>query len=433
MRGPWTYWKQRPRLGIHELVRTPPRPMCWPGRQSERVGMVANGTVRSMRKRTKQMINVRRADYGRQRPRDSIASLIAAGVPVVIAALISYVWALPPARSQEGAAPTTGASTRAGKAVHKKPGNSTFVIGPEMPFRAHMRRTGVFINAHHIPKPASEVVKSIKQSKGAKPVTVIICRGDQQAALSNYRSVVDQFIMEALFMTPSDSGPKRGDLIWPDYDHRLVNYLRHIRSIAKGARIIAAIPMTTREILGRPNRPESFEEFQWMTFAVIGANYQGVLWGHVRREKWWNQRLARFERALKTHADGLGRALPVEWVRGPEGQPISAIASEKRLFVILLSPDYMKITADGKGVEVPLEAARREGDIRISLPKGRRITEGRSFWGAPLDLEANGGVITSRFGFSGGGTMLVFSLSRDNRKSDAGRPVTKPLASNRGT
>ena len=289
-----------------------------------------------------------------------------------------------------------------------------FVIAPEMPYRANLRTTGIFVNAFHVPENPEEVRKTLEESKGQKYITVIVCRGDQKDALTRYRPLADEFIMEDLFLYPEAKEAGPDDLIWPGFSHPMVNYLREIRLFGQGLRIIVAVPMTTREVWGASeSRTESFEELEWMSFAAIGANYQGILWGHERYEDWWKRRLAAFEAALKRHAEGLASASPVGWVSASEGQPFCALASKDTLFVVLLNPDYMGLTADGKGIAVPLDPGARTCRIRVSPPEGRRIESASTLDGRPLDLENEGGVISVSVRYSGGGEMAVLQLLGD--------------------
>ena len=292
---------------------------------------------------------------------------------------------------------------------------SSFVIAPEMPFRAYLRNTGVFINAFHIPRPTEEMIERLRSHGDDKRVSVIICRGNQQEMMSAYRLVADLFIMESLFFKPSTASPADGELIWPEFDHPMINYLREIRHAGQGTRMIVAVPMTTREVWAAPrSRPESFEEFQWMTFAVIGANYQGILWGHERHEKWWARRLAEFEAALKRQVDGLAEARLVDWVSSPEGQPVSALASDGKLFVAVLNPNFMKVSPGGENIVLPLDNRRLEATVTITPPDGHEIVEGRTLDGGRLDLTGSERQVETTYRYRGGGTLLTFTVREGN-------------------
>ena len=101
-------------------------------------------------------------------------------------------------------APTTTASHPAK--------NKNFVIEPEMPYRAHLRTTGIFINAHHlsgINKTAKEVVDSLKAKPNRPYVAVIICRGPQEETIKTFWDVSDLYIFESLFLKPDWTPPSK--------------------------------------------------------------------------------------------------------------------------------------------------------------------------------------------------------------------------------
>jgi len=288
-----------------------------------------------------------------------------------------------------------------------------FILAPEMPYRAHLRSTGIFVNAFHVPEETGDILNSIDQEEDRRPVTVIICRGDQKGAVQDYRSACDQFIMEALFMTPSRKAPDEDDVLWPGVDHLVVNYLREVRKFTEGERVIVAVPMTAREILGTSRtRSELFPELEWMVYATIGADFDGIIWGHVRNERWWQRRLHEFETRLKRYAADLNEAAPVDWVTADGGQPCSALATQDRLFVLLLNPEYMKVGPDGKRVVVPVGSPEGDCTVYVDPPEGVGVAQGVTLRGDPVELREEGRRPAAKVHYGGGGAMLVFDLSR---------------------
>jgi hypothetical protein len=302
-----------------------------------------------------------------------------------------------------------------------------FVVEAEMPYRAHLRATGIFINAFHLTKPTKEVVDSIKAQPKRSRVTVIICRGAQEQMIKDFWDVSDQYIFEALFRKPEWSPPPKDTLIWPGFDHPMINYVRKIRMASSDKKAIVSVPMTCREVWGVPReRPELFDELKWMTMAVIGANYQGILWGHVRREEEWNQMVQELTSQLKPHAADLGAATPVDWVKAPEGQPVSALASDRKLFITLLNTDYMKVNADRTRISGALNPGRRQGRLKLSLPAGFTADAAATLDGLPVEITQDMDGLTCAYDFTAGGEMIIVTIKRSDSSEPSATPSSHP-------
>ena len=310
--------------------------------------------------------------------------------------------ALPALAQKPASAPATASQPAKSK---------DFVVEAEMPYRANLRATGIFVNAFHLNKSTQEVVASIKAQPNRSHVTVIICRGAQEQAIKDFWDVSNQYIFEALFMTPDWNPPPEDTLIWPGFDHPMVNYVRKIRTATQGKPTIVSVPMTCREVWGVPReRTELFDELRWMTMATIGANVQGILWGHVRREEEWNQLLQRLTDQIKVHAADLGAAASVDWVKAPEGQPVSALASKNKLFITLLNTDYMKVRDDKSGISGALEPGRQQGTLTLNLPAGVTAEAATTLDGSPVKLTKDKDALTCSYNFASGGEMIVVTI-----------------------
>jgi len=305
-----------------------------------------------------------------------------------------------------------------------------FVVEAEMPYRAHLRTTGIFVNAFHLTKSTQEVVDSIKAQPNRSHVTIIICRGAQERAIKDFWDVSDQYIFEALFMKPEWEKPPEDTLIWPGFDHPMVNYVRKIRTATAGKPTIVSVPMTCREVWGVPReRPELFDELKWMTMATIGANFQGILWGHVRREEQWNQLLQELTKQLKVHAADLGTAACVDWVKAPEGQPVSALASKNKLFITLLNTDYMRVSDDKKEIVGTLNPGRRQGTLTIKLPAGITANTVTTLDGSPVKLTQGKDGLTCSYDLTAGGDMIIVTLKRSGAISlESGKQTVVTIA-----
>ncbi len=332
-------------------------------------------------------------------------------ISCVVLAVGSAGWAQQPA-SVPASRPSPAATKR-------------FVVEAEMPYRASLRATGIFINAFHLSKPTKEVIEAVKAQPKPSQVTVIICRGAQEQAIKDYWDVCDQYILEALFLLPEWSPPPSDTLLWPGVDHPMINYVRKIRMATQGKPVIVSVPMTCREVWGMPReRPELFEELKWMTMAVIGANYQGILWGHVRREPEWNEMLQELTDQIKAHATDLAAATPVAWVKALPGQPVAALASENKLFITLLNMDFMKLTEGKKRISGALSPGRCQGDLILNLPKGVTAGAATTLEGLPSKLTASKEGLACHYDFGSGGEMIIVSISRSSTTQPlhAGKP-----------
>ena len=177
---------------------------------------------------------------------------------------------------------------------------------------------------------------------------------------------------------------------------------------------IVAVPMTCREIWGIPRaRPELFDELRWMTMAVIGADYDGILWGHFRCEEEWSNMLNTLTGQFKSHAADLALATLVDWVKAPKGQPVSALASDKKLFITLLNTDYMIISQDKKEIVGALNPGRCQGKLTLNLPSGVSVETATTLDGSPVILTQTKDGITCPYDFASGGEMIIVSITRE--------------------
>jgi len=305
-------------------------------------------------------------------------------------------------------------------------GPAGFIVEKEMPYRARLRTTGIFINAFHLSKPKMEVIESIRSADEDKKVTVIICRGDQPTAIRDYWDVSDEYIFEALFLTPERKPPAADSIIWPAYDHPMINYIRKIRHLTRGKTVLVSVPMTSREVWGVPRgRPELFDELKWMALSVVGADFDGILWGHVRHEAEWDRRLTELTSQLVRHADDLRSASPVDWVTGPPDQPLMALANDRRLFIVLLNPDYMKVSHDRKSVAGLLKRTGRKGKVAIETSEFV-IQDGTTLGDRPVRIIRQSDHLQCDYDFLGGGEMLILPIQP---AESAAVPIAQPQRS----
>lgn len=253
--------------------------------------------------------------------------------------------------------------------------------------------------------------------------SIWICRANQMATLKRFAPLVNTIAINP-FVYPSNKRPTAGDPCWPGFDHPYINRIREIRTAARGKRLLGGIRLD-RDLPpkgGRQKHRTSFEEVQWKLYAVIGAGFRGVVWRWESKDAvFFFDRVKRLENQLKPYVKDLGAARLVNWVKGPSEQPVSATVSDRRLFVILLSPYFMTVGKDGNTVRHPLGTSLREGELRILLPAGRTIASGATLAGIAVELSAQGQTARVRYRFRTPGEILVLRLksaSPETRRSD---------------
>ncbi len=207
---------------------------------------------------------------------------------------------------------------------------------------------------------------------------------------------------------------KPGCRIWPSYDNPLINHLRDLRMASIGVPTYAIVPFSANVgvIAGIPDgRKVVFEEQQWMVLAAVGANFQGVLWAADQKPPKHAKRLTRLEESLLEHARDIERAVPVGWAKCKKSQPLSALASDKKLFVVLLNQAYMMPADDGKSIALPLEDPRCQGEVVVTPPSGVSVKSCTSLHGRAIPVSQSGRDFSAAYSFTGGGEILIFDLS----------------------
>ena len=281
---------------------------------------------------------------------------------------------------------------------------------------------GVDLNpTSSLPDKWPKMIKELKKKRSSrKTLSITICAANQDEALKQFTPLADQITIMP-FANASPNGPKDGEMIWPNYDNPFINRLREIRTKTTGKKLLADIftgPRPKRKTWGIDTTKRSFvfEEIQWKIYASIGAFFHGLLWQSEHNLTPWANRLLEIESALKVYRHDLGLSRPVGWIKSTANQPISARASQEKLFIVLLNPDIMKVGADGKTISLPLESTARKGEIIINQPEGCYIDSGEYLFGKPLRLKRTENEVRVEYFFKGGGEMLIFHLNRDSAK-----------------
>jgi hypothetical protein len=211
------------------------------------------------------------------------------------------------------------------------------------------------------------------------------------------------------FRELSLKAPASESLLWPGYEHPITNRVRELRETAGDKRLLARIPIGDVESKYITKREPTFEEIEWMILATVGADYKGIVWvGSFDT----GGRLRNLGHNLLCFADDLGTAKPVGWATAPKGQPVSALASKKMLFVVLLNTEYFQDPVIGKIQKLPLEPKVQTGEVTLTLPEGTTTDSGISLYGKPLKPRLEGGKVVVPYRFVGGGDMLALDLKK---------------------
>ena len=308
--------------------------------------------------------------------------------------------------------PTSGPATSA-KAFREKP----FVVCEQLIAEPKLRTAGDML-FYCMDAPSPNAVAELRQQQAAlgrvPTVTLIVCAvTDQIQTIESYAPVCDGFWVVPFYL-PSKRAPQKGDLIWTGYDHPLINRLRHIHSLTRKQRVVAIL---TRRPFGNTvwgasgKRSWTTEELEWQVLAVIGAEFKGIHWRNRSNKRGIQTTSRRLERGLKRHAMELGKAHLVGWVNAPDAQPVSALASEKSLFIVLLNPDVMKLDRRCKAIGSRVERSVRSGRLSICPPPGLTVRNGRELSGQPARVIQEGAKVLVEYSFMGGGKMFVFDLT----------------------
>jgi hypothetical protein len=236
--------------------------------------------------------------------------------------------------------------------------------------------------------------------------SIWVCRTNPFSTLERFAPTVHQVIINP-FALSSTLPPGPETTVWPGIDHPWLNHLRQLRAAAgPDNRMLACI-----DLEGEPtyfqDRPATFEEVQWSVFAVIGADFEGLVW---RRELVGSSGAARFQRLqakLRRHTTQLGLARSVGWVRETQGLPCSAVATDETLYICALHPQYMAFKADGASIKLPLAPKGTTFRIDVRPPTGVVIESASTLGGMAVEVQKHNQHWRIEHELSGGGQMLV--------------------------
>ena len=255
-------------------------------------------------------------------------------------------------------------------------------------------------------------------NKGGKAAFGQLCVSAQMESIKMYSPFLDIIGINP-FVSTSQEKPSSDSPIWPSFDHPMINRIRQMRELAGETVLLARIGIGGIESEYITKRPPTFEEVKWEIYATIGAGFKGVIWVGGFDS---GGRLRRMASEIERYAFDLGRANFVTWVKSDTKQPLAALCSEKRLFVILLNDEYFpicKLKSKGK-LPLPLSEEANEIEIILSPPIGISLDHAVTIGGrnVPIMKKENSYFLKHRLKSSA--EIIVFDLKRLEHPTNSG-------------
>jgi hypothetical protein len=295
-----------------------------------------------------------------------------------------------------------------------------FIVAHQRQLYAEARRNGYLITG--APDLTSESAKSdftrrIEARGQDRKVLAQFCAGAHEPQIAFMLPLADEFL-PVVFRDGSSDKPRPDEYAWYGYEHPLVNQLRLLRRMTQGKRLygwMMASFMPSGDYWGTGAiRETTLEEVEWMICALVGADWDGIVWYdfNLSRPKFaaFAPRVTEICETLRDCADALGAAEPVNWAREAQGRPVSALVSGKQLFVVLLHPDCMPSEAGHPAPLCAPELRRCHGDLQLALPKGLHVKSVTSLLGEAADWATTPDSATLRYSVTGGGEILLVNL-----------------------
>lgn len=245
-------------------------------------------------------------------------------------------------------------------------------------------------------------------------------------ATAKFAPVVDG-IMYWTFVFRNTRKPGPEDRIWPGCDHPYINQVREVHKAAGETPVYPIILPNWRDAPSSHRRRAIFEEIQWQILAEIGAGSRGILWRGTMPidELPYANKLKQFTASILVYADDLGEAKIVDWFKVDQPQPVAALRSRTRLFLVLLNPNYMASTRPNGDPVVPLDA-RHRGTLRLTPPSGIKLSHAKSISSSCIRLEDAGNHWVLHYEFDAGGDMVIFDLEERETSGGAASQPRNP-------
>jgi hypothetical protein len=250
--------------------------------------------------------------------------------------------------------------------------------------------------------------------------TIWLCRTHTIPSVRQFSPLVQRVVLNPfLFDLFSDRPTATADTdVWPGFNHPCLNGLRELREAAGQTTLVACVDLQgDKSIFGR--RGPTFEELEWEVYAAVGAGFKGIAWRGERTVAPSPTKLAQLESGLRRYGPQLAAARSVRWAIPPGDLPLAMLASDDRLFVILLDPKFLNPTRPGdriEGAQLPLAPRTRFGEIELRPPRNINLVSAEALDGAPQRFTRHEVGYTLKYRFRGGGQMVVCRLDPANEQ-----------------
>ncbi len=264
-------------------------------------------------------------------------------------------------------------------------------------------------------------INEIAQRKAGLPHGAIsfvqFCITDQVEAITRCAPLLDMAAVNP-YVSLSEDGPSPDTAIWPECNHPMLNRLRQLRTAAGEVPLLARIGIGGVESSYLTKREPTFEELEWMVMAAVGAGFRGIVWvGEFDT----GGRLRGLGSCLARFAEDLGKVKPVRWVAVPTVLPVSALATETKLAVVLLNPDYFQEMKTGQLQKLPLDPRLQKGVLTLRLPDRITMEAGLTLHGRPVAPQRQpDGTYSLPYQLAGGGTVLFLDLVQQGTRGVEG-------------
>jgi len=303
-----------------------------------------------------------------------------------------------------------------------------------------LRNGGLFVTAAAVNNKGGKerARRWLSELKHRPRVTKGFCTEvDIVGAVRYWLPVVDEFYFDVA-ATPWFSNEVGYDVskatLWPGYSNPFVDRIRAIRETAgSSAAFYAGVYLRHRwiwQVSGeRMKRGVKFEEARWLCLAVIGSDYQGIIWRKEDKHRTGllAKRLSRFQEQVMVYAEDLGVASPVKWLEPSPDQPATVLLAKKRLFLVLLNPDYMAMDYQDKNVPLPVTETPRQGTVIIRPGGGWTIGSAVNLAANPVPIRRVEGKFHVHYRYHGGGDMVAIDVTETGQHSqrDSSGPLPK--------
>ncbi len=267
-----------------------------------------------------------------------------------------------------------------------------------------------------------ELKKRITRKPEGSLILSQLCISQQLESVKMYSPYLDVIGINP-YVSGTDKEPDAKSLIWPGFDHPLINRIRQMRELAGDTVLLGRIGIGGEESEYITKRSPTFEEVKWWIYAIIGADFKGVIWlGGFDS----GGRLRRMAAEIERYANDLGHAKLVSWVKTNERQSISSLCSNNRLFVVLLSADYFpkKYIGGNKKLPLPLDEKSTEVEICLSPPLGMKIETARTLGGRLLPVVKKDHYLLVQCRFHGSAEILIFDIQKQQMKEKNQSSIT---------